>query len=273
MAIRSLKRIVPPNALEGLFLVTLVAGMTLVLAVLLNVMMPQMVRQGTPDVTFYTLLGFFLYTNIITNMVMCILVDPRADPKRLLLELELGKGGKDWHECTECQMWVPPRSRHCRICAVCVLKRDHHCILTGCCVGHHNYRYFFYFVLYMFLASATSFVVGVDFVFVHRAGYFEFYPIYVALFMIVTILSLVFMVMSAFILFKQWPAIRYGASSPEADALSFQYNLGMLSNLRMFLGKWMILTWISPFIPSPLPHDGIHWELASSEDQEPSFVE
>ncbi|EDV30937.2 uncharacterized protein Dana_GF14793 [Drosophila ananassae] len=265
MAIRSLKRIVPPNALEGFFLVVLVAGMTVVLAILLNMMMPQMVAQGTAAVTLYTLLGFFLYTNIITNMAMCILVDPRADPKRMALELELAGGGKGWHECTECQMWVPPRSRHCRICAVCVLKRDHHCILTGCCVGHHNYRYFFYFVLYMFLASAISFVVGLDFVYVHRAGNFEFFPIYVSLFVIVIIMSLLFMVMSGCILYKQWPAIRYGATSLEAEAHNFQYNLGVLGNLRMFLGKWMVLTWISPFIPSPLPLDGVHWEVTNRE--------
>lgn len=267
MAIRSLKRIVPPNALEGFFLVTLVAGMTIVLAILLDMMMPQMVTQGTADVTFYTLLGYFLYTNIIFNMAMCILVDPRADPKRMALELELGSGSgsKGWHECTECQMWVPPRARHCRICAVCVLKRDHHCILTGCCVGHHNYRYFFYFVLYMFLASAISFVVSVDFVYLHRAGNFEYFPIYVSLFVIVIIVSLLFTVMSGCILYKQWPAIWYGASSPEADALNYQYDLGVLGNLRMFLGKWMLLTWISPFIPSPLSHDGIHWEATVRE--------
>lgn len=39
-----------------------------------------------------------------------------------------------------------------------------------------------------------------------------------------------------------------------------QFNFGRIENIRIVLGERWHLTWISPFIRSPLPHDGINWQ-------------
>lgn len=43
------------------------------------------------------------------------------------------------------------------------------------------------------------------------------------------------------------------------------YNLGLKRNMKMILGERWYLTWLSPFVHSELPHDGIHWETVLEE--------
>lgn len=38
------------------------------------------------------------------------------------------------------------------------------------------------------------------------------------------------------------------------------YNLGVMENVRMTLGRRWYLVWMHGFVESELPHDGIHWE-------------
>ena len=58
-----------------------------------------------------------------------------------------------WHQCIDCDEYVPPRTHHCVLCGGCVLKRDHHCFFTGCCVGFYNQRYFVVFCSFIGLAG------------------------------------------------------------------------------------------------------------------------
>mmetsp|Transcript_10410 Transcript_10410/g.31212 ORF Transcript_10410/g.31212 Transcript_10410/m.31212 type:complete len:154 (-) Transcript_10410:264-725(-) len=37
--------------------------------------------------------------------------------------------------CDICDIWVGPRTHHCRDCGVCIEKHDHHCVWMGKCIG------------------------------------------------------------------------------------------------------------------------------------------
>jgi len=239
-------------------MVTLVVGITIAYYVLMNIVLPELLNVGSPGYIILKLLGFFLFSNIMSNMAMCMLVDPTVDPKQLILQFELRKPSNDWHECRKCEILTPPRSHHCRVCGVCILTRDHHCYFSACCIGYENYRYFFYFVFYTFVASFISFIASSIFWFVLHGGSYEF-PVGRFQFICLYILMLVVLGVSAWELYTCWPIVRYGATYFEANSRNYSYDQGMRSNLEMFFGQQMHWTWISAFIPSHLPHDGINW--------------
>eukprot|EP00050_Salpingoeca_kvevrii_P012549 m.23436 g.23436 ORF g.23436 m.23436 type:complete len:318 (-) comp4122_c0_seq1:138-1091(-) len=56
-------------------------------------------------------------------------------------------------KCRFCKTPKPLRVSHCSSCNTCVVDMDHHCSFTVNCVGHGNYRYFFAFVMWGWLAT------------------------------------------------------------------------------------------------------------------------
>lgn len=68
-----------------------------------------------------------------------------------------GGGGDDEDDhhprhCTKCRKYMPPRTFHCARCQVCVLRRDHHSIWLDCCIGQRNHHYFFFGLVFGFVA-------------------------------------------------------------------------------------------------------------------------
>lgn len=77
-------------------------------------------------------------------------------------------------------------------------------------------------------------------------------------------LNLLAFCMCTLLLVYHRPIFQRGAVMKERS--TSKYDLGLRANMEMVLGKRMHLTWISPFVRSDLPHDGVNWEPATKEE-------
>lgn len=59
--------------------------------------------------------------------------------------------------CAICLLPKPSRAHHCSTCNKCCNYMDHHCPFTMNCVGQNNYRFFFSFVTWAWLATIYAF--------------------------------------------------------------------------------------------------------------------
>ena len=178
-----------------------------------------------------------------------------------------------WNHCPYCKTYVPPRAFHCLTCRKCFLRRDHHCFFVGKCVGYHNHRYFTLFVFHIFVTAIYALVLSFLLVFKMSGGFslivlistifpmlawlFNMIPVNIVI-MVLTSLTVLVVAVSGAMLALTLHHIYNGQTFWEARQ-NIRRSPGWKKNAEDVLGsRWWII-WLCPFIPSPLPGDGTHY--------------
>jgi palmitoyltransferase ZDHHC9/14/18 len=94
----------------------------------------------------------FLAIFCVTNLWITALLEPGILPRQPSHIKAVPPPGAStdellgWKLCDTCNIYRPPRSKHCASCQNCVEGFDHHCPWTGNCVARRNYKFFFWFI-------------------------------------------------------------------------------------------------------------------------------
>ncbi|XP_077388119.1 putative palmitoyltransferase ZDHHC24 [Festucalex cinctus] len=227
--------------------------------------------------SLHLLAQYFMLCNICWNAVLFVRTSPSI--KGVFLG---GDGvGQGWRYCYACETHTPPRCSHCYDCNVCVLRRDHHCVFFGQCVGFRNYRYFLSCLLFMWSGLLYATLMNAEvFIVILKEGV----TVHSVLLLMIPWIMLIsgqvsaraftfafiadtcvvgLLLVSAFFFFHLFLLFR-GQTTREWYSSRRPYNLGLLGNLRHTFGSCWYLCWLCPLIPSPLPGDGIHFQVTGS---------
>ncbi|XP_055783527.1 probable palmitoyltransferase ZDHHC24 [Salvelinus fontinalis] len=233
--------------------------------------------------TLHLFVQYFMFGNITWNASLFLKTSPSIQG------VFLGSEGmaQGWRYCYTCETHTPPRCSHCYDCKVCVLRRDHHCVFFGQCVGFRNYRYFLSCLLFMWTGLLYAVVMNAEvFIIILKEGV-TLHSILLLLMPWIMLVSgqvtarafafafiadtcvLGFLLVAAFLFFHLFLLLR-GQTTREWYSIRRPYNLGLLGNLRHGLGTRWYICWLCPLIPSPLPGDGIHFQVTESLELDPN---
>eukprot|EP00037_Helgoeca_nana_P013857 m.127952 g.127952 ORF g.127952 m.127952 type:complete len:325 (-) comp22267_c1_seq1:16-990(-) len=268
------------------------------------ILRPYLFTQGGLMYTLaHAAVAHWLLVNIVFHYYKGTTTHPGEPPKVSDATYERGVESNFKH-CTRCRNLKPERAHHCIICGTCVLKMDHHCPWFNSCVGHFNHRFFYLFMLYIWLGCI--YVCGVAYSpfnarktlrkelrLEHRLGDYHQELVLRGLPEQSSQLAMCFVLTGAVVfalgILIAWHT--YLISSAETTiefysnavkrknawqagmAWSNAYFLGVQQNWRVFLGlnnRWS--GWRRVLLPSPhLPAgDGLHWtELKNSSQDDP----
>uniref|UniRef100_A0A0N5AQ36 Palmitoyltransferase n=1 Tax=Syphacia muris TaxID=451379 RepID=A0A0N5AQ36_9BILA len=215
-----------------------------------------------------TIILFLLGVNAYLNVYKMKSIGPNGSTFELPAIMKPG-----FHYCYNCQINMPSRSHHCPVCDKCAFRRDHHCSFAAVCVGHFNQRYFIAAVANLWI---TTFVVltwnwtfmwsrlgtlGVlqywQILLPHLALFFRFISIYQFFCVMVFVLTATTLMFLTYLAAAQLFCLYRGQTRVEYLLDIHAYNLGFMENVRQALGRRWFLTFISPFISSPLDSDGL----------------
>lgn len=236
----------------------------------LCVVLPTVVEVWTVHYIVHYMCATFLLLNIIGNMIYGMFTDTSIKGK--IFE---SKYTQDWGMCSVCECLRPPRAWHCDTCDVCILKRDHHCTFFACCVGYYNHRYFMFFTLYIFIAMVYSFYYNVIFLsnfikwnhgliigkFIFPLASFAIDFGEETLFVFLVEINFIIGAFTGFLFIYHFNNLLRGKITPEMKPTNkgISYNKGLKLNLIEVFGHRWYLAWISPFIYSALPGNGLEW--------------
>ncbi|XP_066574916.1 putative palmitoyltransferase ZDHHC24 [Amia ocellicauda] len=223
---------------------------------------------------------YFMLGNIVWNASLFL----RTSPSIRGVFLGSDGVGQGWRYCYSCESHTPPRCSHCYDCKVCVLRRDHHCVFFGQCVGFRNYRYFLSCLLFMWAGLLYAVVLNAEvFLVILKEGVtlHSFMLLLVPWIMLVSgqvtarafafafiadTCVVGFLLVAAFLFFHVVLMLR-GQTTREWYSTRRPYSLGWRRNISECLGQRWYLAWLCPLIPSPLPGDGIHFQVTGPLDQ------
>ena len=227
-------------------------------------------HQGYREYWGHVFSGWFIYFQVMCSLWKTMSVDITSGS--LVLPSVLRPG---WKFCAVCEHNAPPRSFHCFVCRKCVLRRDHHCVFTGNCVGHTNIRHFITLLLYLSIASCYCNYLNIDYtwdvlggltwrsVFTMivplvswALGVTETFTFGVAFISATSIFG--FLLIAAFTVYHAMN-LYLGQTTYEKTHDLRDYDLGWKENVRQVYGINWRYAWLSSFIPSPLPCNGIDY--------------
>ncbi|CAH1098976.1 unnamed protein product [Psylliodes chrysocephalus] len=242
----------------------------------LFIVSPRYNGVDSPAHYFHFICGTVIIFNIYANLVAIMM--SKTSIKGLVLSIERRP---DWRYCAVCETLAPPRSRHCNVCNVCILKRDHHCKFTSCCIGFENHRYYIVFLVYLLSGCLYASYYNLNFVADHIHfnwswksliklifSFHTFFAIewteYHIYILVIIIVLLATLFTGALLIFHVNLMLRSVVTNERNIT---KYNRGKLENIKLTLGERWYLVWLSPWIESKLPCDGINWEKMSVKEQ------
>jgi len=114
------------------------------------------------DYKLHSILTGIIFSMVIISLMRVHHTDPGYLPEGEVPDLnhhEMLSDGRKY--CITCNIWRPPRAKHCKFCAACVRKFDHHCPWVGTCIGERNYHLFVQFLISTAIFAAYYFGVCV----------------------------------------------------------------------------------------------------------------
>ncbi|EKE42799.1 hypothetical protein ENUP19_0057G0036 [Entamoeba nuttalli] len=101
-------------------------------------------------VIFWFIIAQGLVYLITYNYYQCHYVTAECIPKQYY-QVDEEKKEEDQY-CDICKRYKADRVHHCNVTNQCIYRYDHYCAMVGNSLGYHNYRYFFLFQFYLWVA-------------------------------------------------------------------------------------------------------------------------
>ncbi|KAK5976566.1 Palmitoyltransferase [Trichostrongylus colubriformis] len=249
----------------GIFLVVLPVGFLINIFCIMPLWYPAFGEAWVIRVCCFLVLAF----NVYTNWYKMVTVGPSGLNPALPNVYKAG-----FRYCHSCHTNAPPRAYHCPVCDKCCLRRDHHSSFGAVCVGHFNQRYFVAAVVNLLVLCVPLFSYTWDYTWSRMDGGFSlsrswhiFLPHIALMARMISLYQFCCIVFCAstftvllfvtYLTCAQIFCIWNGQTRMEYLLDIHAYQLGLMDNIRQCLGTRWPLVFISPFIPSHLPSDGM----------------
>ena len=273
----SSRRFWPKKPSDWLSMVFLQSSIHIVGFYELLVILPYIDSDRTRTFWLHVCVGLYLYLNTMSAFVLLMRTDTTTSRNGVIMPSNLKAG---WRFCSSCEANAPPRSYHCWCCDICVLRRDHHCVFAGHCIGFANHRYFLSLMFHVSVGALYCNYLNMDYTMEILEGlslktaFTMFMPLFSWMLGLTQTFSFLVAFVSALCLFGFLLAavlfsyhmmnLVNGQTTFERARGIRDWDCGWRENLRQVLGVRWYLTWLSPWVPSPLQGDGIEFTKPGS---------